>query len=147
MIRGRVIYAPRSRGVMASPGNTGDMAQLRLTDQPVSISFSRRLKRIPLFRDVEIPIATIRGIERLVLRGLMFRTSAQETDGTCFIPYGTSTAQLTELLQSRGVPIVPTSTMRRIELGLAHLLDLVPFGVFLSRRLLNSGSGGAHSGT
>jgi hypothetical protein len=135
---GRVIYSPNAQTNWAGRGNTGYIARLDLAADRVRVYFPNRLKRLAtvgLPDEVEIPISTVTGVERLLFRGVMLRTNDRKSDGTCFIPRG-STQTLITALEAHDVRFIPSSKWRRFALALAHFAAAIQLGATLGRRVL-----------
>jgi len=122
-VKGRMIF-PRAydRWFWDGRGTTGPAsARLYLENDGVRLALAPLWKRIFRAPDVSIPYSDLRWIEKMLLRGIIFRTSDRLTDGAGFTPTSIPTEALIDLLGSRGCRFVPTSTWNQTLWRLRHL--------------------------
>ena len=135
-VDGRMIFPrARDRWVFDGRGTTG-LAPSRLFLERDGVRlFTPLWKRIFRARDVWIPFSEVRWIEKMLLRGIVFRTSDHLSDGAAFTPTSMSTETLIALLRERGCGFVPTSTWDQTLWRLRHVRsNLIPRGWSLRAR-------------
>lgn len=130
-VEGRMVFPrARDRWFWNGRGTTGPAsARLRLDPDGVRLGLAPVWKRVFRAPDVWIPYSEIRSIEKMLLRGIVFRTSDRLLDGAAFSPTSISTESLIALLRERGCRFVPTSTWDQTLWRLRHLRsNLIPRG-------------------